>query len=585
MPIYISEALYCLETVSEKMIRKLKDNLKNRQVSITTRITSVTLVFVVLITIIASSFSYLKISSLIDSNIAENMNLIAENQGLRINQIMFQAEIVATYISSYIQDQITGSDDLKDDAIREYIIDSSEEAFVAPVQGIEYALSCYLFFGPDYLEGKEDGFLYFRNENEDLKKVPLTDILLYEPDDIEHVGWYYIPKEAGEAVWIPPYRNQNLDTLMISYVVPVINNNEFICIVGIDIDFNSILNDVDEITTAIEGSAYLSSDDWKSHYHAVAENDSYYIETLPANVHPTFEMRLYDSSTYAIRTHSLDNNEEFMSFVTLRNGMKLVVYVDSDDAYSDRYDTLAFLLVLSCVIGIVFIAFSIVTARFLSRPIKVLTSAAKKIGSGDFNITLPDSNIKEIEILSDTLRLSADNLSKFTKNMEDLIYKDDLTHVKNKAAYTLAVDTIQHKIETEPEFQFGVAMFDLNFLKSINDKYGHEAGDIAIKTCCKIICEVFEHSPVFRIGGDEFVAILTGKDYEIRAELEKELIESIQHNKQSATHIYEAVSIAYGIAVYNPEKDPHYINVFSRADNEMYNCKKKDHEEVGTTPR
>lgn len=280
-----------------------------------------------------------------------------------------------------------------------------------------------------------------------------------------------------------------------------------------------------------------------------------------------------------------DNLDEFMSFVTLRNRMKLVVYVDYEDAYDDRISTLRFLIVLSCAIGIVFIAFSIVTARILSKPIKKLTAAAQKIGSGDFNIELPDSNIKEIRILSDTLRLSSNNLSKFTKNMEDMIYKDDLTHVKNKAAYTLAVDNVQNKMENDPDYQFAVAMFDLNFLKTINDKYGHEAGDIAIKTCCKIICEVFEHSPVFRIGGDEFVAILTGRDYENRENLEKELESRIKNGKQSATHIYEAVSIAYGIAVYDKDKDPHYINVFSRADNEMYNCKKKDHLEVGTAPR
>ena len=567
------------------MIRKLKDYLKNRQVSITTRITSVTLVFVVLITIIASTFSYLKISSLIYNNIAENMNLIAENQGLRINQIMLQAENVASDISSYITDQITGPDDLKDDERRANIIKNTEAAFVDPVQGIEYAIANYLFFGPDYLDGEEDGYLYFRNDQKNLKKIPLTDISLYEPEDIEHVGWYYIPKEAGEALWLIPYHNQNLDTLMISYDVPVVIDDELICIVGIDLDFNSILNDVETITTAVGGSAYLSSENWKNHYHALTEDNSYYIETLPGEINPTFDMLLYDSSSQALMKRRSDNKEEFMSFVTLRNGMKLVVYVDSEDAYSDRLNTLVFIIFLSCIIGIVFIAFSIVTARFLTKPIKELTTAAQKIGSGDFNITLPDSNIKEIGILSDTLRLSADNLSKFTKNMEDLIYKDDLTHVKNKAAYTLAVDNIQHRIETEPEFQFGVAMFDLNFLKSINDKYGHEAGDVAIKTCCKIICEVFEHSPVFRIGGDEFVAILTGKDYENRKELEKELIESVNHNKQSATHIYEAVSIAYGIAVFDKDKDPHYINVFSRADNEMYNCKKKDHEEVGTTPR
>jgi GGDEF domain-containing protein len=54
-------------------------------------------------------------------------------------------------------------------------------------------------------------------------------------------------------------------------------------------------------------------------------------------------------------------------------------------------------------------------------------------------------------------------------------------------------------------------MFDLNDLKHINDRYGHERGDEYIVNCCRLICQVFKHSPVFRIGGDEFVALLRGE--------------------------------------------------------------------------
>ena len=162
------------------------------------------------------------------------------------------------------------------------------------------AITSYIRYNPEFTEPTSGIFLTRNDTKSAFESVEPTDFSMYDPSDATHVGWYYIPKEAGEAVWIPPYHNQNLDTLMISYVVPIIIDDEFICIVGIDIDFNSILNDVDEITTAIGGSAYLSSDDWKSHYHAVAENDSYYIETLPINVHPTFDMRLYDMLCYLL---------------------------------------------------------------------------------------------------------------------------------------------------------------------------------------------------------------------------------------------------------------------------------------------
>jgi len=57
--------------------------------------------------------------------------------------------------------------------------------------------------------------------------------------------------------------------------------------------------------------------------------------------------------------------------------------------------------------------------------------------------------------------------------------------------------------------EFGVIGCDVNGLKKINDTLGHKAGDEYICAACKMLCEYFKHSPVFRIGGDEFVVILT----------------------------------------------------------------------------
>ena len=91
-----------------------------------------------------------------------------------------------------------------------------------------------------------------------------------------------------------------------------------------------------------------------------------------------------------------------------------------------------------------------------------------------------------------------------------------------EAAYAEEVRKINHNIENGFA-QFGIVMFDLNNLKMINDKFGHEAGDSYIVKNCKMICTTFKHSPIVRIGGDEFVAILTGKDLLNAEKLLKEM--------------------------------------------------------------
>lgn len=90
---------------------------------------------------------------------------------------------------------------------------------------------------------------------------------------------------------------------------------------------------------------------------------------------------------------------------------------------------------------------------------------------------------------------------------------DSLTGIKNKHAYAQWEEKINARIQSGDQEPFAVVVCDVNNLKAVNDLYGHKEGDAYIKRACARICGVFSHSPVFRIGGDEFVAILSGEDY------------------------------------------------------------------------
>ncbi len=147
-------------------------------------------------------------------------------------------------------------------------------------------------------------------------------------------------------------------------------------------------------------------------------------------------------------------------------------------------------------------------------------------------------------------------------------YRDGLTGVKNKLAYLEALEDLETSVEDGSLTEYGVVVFDLNDLKTINDTMGHETGDEYIKSACMLICHQFRHSPVFRIGGDEFVAILRGGDYEIREQLEIEFREKIDDNQKNGS-----VVVSSGLAVYIPGQDSNYNDVFKRADELMYERK------------
>ena len=148
-------------------------------------------------------------------------------------------------------------------------------------------------------------------------------------------------------------------------------------------------------------------------------------------------------------------------------------------------------------------------------------------------------------------------------------YRDELTGVKNKAAFEEYEQELQERISRGRAEAFSVAVCDLNGLKEINDTRGRQAGDECIVAACRMICDIFQHSPVFRIGGDEFAAVLKGRDYVIR----KELILAL--HDRSVEHIgTESPVISAGYSDYIPGEDAGFQAVFERADAQMYEEKK-----------
>ena len=149
-----------------------------------------------------------------------------------------------------------------------------------------------------------------------------------------------------------------------------------------------------------------------------------------------------------------------------------------------------------------------------------------------------------------------------------LANKDALTGVKNKHSYLTLTDEIDSQIREKSDVAFSVVVCDINNLKQINDKLGHIAGDSHIKEACQIICCIYKHSPVFRVGGDEFVVLLRGSDYEHREELFDQIRTTVLENKATDGPI-----IATGMSDFDPASDSEVNDVFRRADKAMYNNK------------
>jgi diguanylate cyclase (GGDEF)-like protein len=163
-----------------------------------------------------------------------------------------------------------------------------------------------------------------------------------------------------------------------------------------------------------------------------------------------------------------------------------------------------------------------------------------------------------------------------TSNIEKNISSHDaLTKVMSRVSYNERVKAFDKLIEENPQdLKFAVCLCDLNNLKLVNDNFGHDNGDVYIISCCKIICNFFKHSPVYRIGGDEFVAVLQTDDFDNLEQLKKDVLEFGITEITKQVPLTEKKSFAAGFAVYDSSTDKSFADVMKRADKEMYENKR-----------
>ena len=210
----------------------------------------------------------------------------------------------------------------------------------------------------------------------------------------------------------------------------------------------------------------------------------------------------------------------------------------------------------------------------ITRPLLQLTEVAEKVNSGDYECALDYKGNDEVGILTKTFNNLTASLKTYINDLNDLAYADALTGVHNKGAYDIYIQKMEIQLQdSEKEAEFAICIFDCNNLKAVNDHYGHDKGNIYLKLSCALICKVFDHSPVFRVGGDEFAAILQKKDYIDREELIAFFDQSCKQSQTEENPVWERINIARGIAVYDKENDYSVNDVVRRADKLMYENK------------
>ena len=207
----------------------------------------------------------------------------------------------------------------------------------------------------------------------------------------------------------------------------------------------------------------------------------------------------------------------------------------------------------------------------MTRPLKELTNAARRLATGDTSVQLECDSDDEIGELSVVFNETVLKIRDYMSYVNSLAYRDGLTGIKNRTAFIESAAKMNKKIEETPyNTEFAVLVADVNGLKKANDIYGHDIGNKLLKAVSQALCDTFKRSPVFRIGGDEFVVILENSDYAKYKTLIKDFDAICQKTYVDLENDKLPVMVARGISIYYPGSDKCFDDVSKRADREMY---------------
>ena len=535
--------------------------------SIRARITLTTVCAIILAMTVAAVFGVVALRDMGNSSSNEMLYLLCETGQKNLDAYSKSVEQSLESVSAYIESDLDG---LEDERLAAHLdrVDSFFDKIAYQTSGV---LTYYYRIDPA-LSDRERGFWFVNLDGNGFVEHEVTDITLYDMDDTSTLVWFTVPRATAHSIWLPPYVTENLDVRVLSYNIPIYYRDIFVGVIGIEIDYSTMAEQVDNITVYTSGYAFINDADGTIVYHPRIDQD-----TLDSH-HPKVPEGLLSESRY-IR-YNYEGVEKQAVWLPLSNGMRLNVTVPiSEVNVSLERWVLEIVLIFSALVAVIALFILRYTGK-ITKPLQKLTEAAEQVNNENYDVVLDYDGPDEVGILTRAFNRLINHLKHYISDLNDRAYADALTSVRNKGAYNIFTQELEaRRCKPDGACEFAVCIFDCNNLKLVNDRYGHDKGDLYLKGVCAVICETFDHSPVFRIGGDEFVAVLQNADFQDREALVRRFDERCAATRKPEAPAWEQLDVARGLAVYDPKSDHAVEDVVRRADKLMYENKRKQKKE------
>ncbi len=457
-----------------------------------------------------------------DQNSVEMMNLIGQNTKKSVEQYTESVEQTIKTLSHIAADLLdpvvlaengaigqdpdrTGRTTEQQETLDAYLkqhcarVEENFTGFAAHTHGV---IGYYYCINPDISE-KEHGFFYSKaGKTGFVAQEPLNAADL-DPEDALHNIWYFTTVKRGRPSWIDPYKSLYSDLWLVSYTIPIYKSGTLIGVVGMDMPIETMVKQVSSIRVYQTGFASLVDADGHILYHPELEPGT---QVDFSDYSISEEMLKRGDSGDTLLRYTRNGEERLLSFCTLVNDMKLFVVAPVGEINAvwsrvARNDTIVTLFII-----LVFVILSLLIMSYITRPLRQLTDASRRLADADYNVELDYKGKNEIGSLTEAFNRMRDQIRHYIDDLNHQIYTDKLTGLPNMRHFFRLAKAEKERLLGENKDP-AMLYFDIIGMKNVNRQYGFETGDRLICRFAELLSRQFGEDKVCRFSGDHFAAV------------------------------------------------------------------------------
>jgi len=470
--------------------------------TIRARITMIIVIAILLATGSVMALGIIDVVNIGQSSSEQALKLLCENGEKNLDSYFDSVGQSVEMVASYAEADIESGADVN---LKEHV--ERVDVFFGKIARQTSGVLTYYYRLDPSISKDVTGFWYVDANGNGFTAHEVTDITKYDLNDTTQLVWYTIPRASREPVWIPPYITDNLGARVISYNVPVIIHGQFMGVIGIEIDYSTMAEQVNNIRLYNNGYAFLNDRNGNIIYHPNID-----VLTLPKEELPKTPKELQEYEKYITYTFNGEEREAYR--LPLKNGMIINVSVPTSEINGTWKSLIRRTVWVSLGLLVIFILLAWQVASHITRPVSDLAKAAKEVSNGNYDVELKYTGKDEVGTLTRSFKSLMEHLKGYISELNDLnqnlqsdnktleaaTIRDSLTGVKNRFA-------LRRDYDSYHEQEIHIMMLDIDDFKRVNDQYGHSVGDYLLKKTGDALIDNFGADHSYRYGGDEFMVI------------------------------------------------------------------------------